>query len=44
MGIQTAYKTPTGTSLYQLVYGKAFYLLVEIDTKHIGQLKSLILI
>lgn len=30
---RNAYKTPIGTSRYKLVYGKAFYLLVELEHK-----------
>ncbi|XP_076914491.1 uncharacterized protein LOC143573519 [Bidens hawaiensis] len=37
---RTAYKTPIGTTLFKLVYGKACHLLVELDHKAYWALKS----
>jgi hypothetical protein len=34
---RTTYKTPLGMSPYQLVYGKTYHLLVELDSMLTGQ-------
>ena len=40
---RTAYKNPMGMSPYKMVYGKACHYLLNLNTKHIGLLKSSIM-
>ncbi|GJY67201.1 reverse transcriptase domain-containing protein [Tanacetum coccineum] len=37
---QTVYKTPLGTTLFRIIYGKAYYLLVELEHKAYWAIKA----